>query len=70
MVGLLSSNEASEVYLHLKGSGWRVLNRGGTMMQFTENRSYCLLCAEWALEGLRGRTEVGSQLREMVQARG
>lgn len=22
-------------------------------MQFTENRSYCLLCAEWALEGSR-----------------
>ena len=39
------------------------------MTQFTKNRSYSLLCAEWALEGPRGKTEVGSQLREMVQAR-
>ena len=67
---LLSSKEASEVYLHLEGRGWRVLHRGGAMMQFTEKRSYCLLCAEWALEGSRARTEVGSQLREMVRARG
>ena len=30
MVGLLGRNEAREVYFPLKGSGQRVLNRGGT----------------------------------------
>lgn len=68
MVGLIGRGEAGGFYSTCKGEWLEGVKQRRDMMQFIKT-SYCLLCAEWALEGSRGKTELGGQLREMMWSR-